>query len=1353
MIAFLKHTVAGLNHVFSRRLPVILLSIFSALFGIIFFAYLRLYSLLSSSPDISYFNSGALDPVTGLLAPVIEFMVPVYMVVLPVVLLQLVKMFRGSAGDSYGKPARDIQSLFASFLAGTGITLFMVALFLPAVVLWHIWGGYVHIPVLAVRVTGLFLMSTVILAITLFVRSFITHNAAAFLIALVFISGIILLPLLNVRLLHLPAGPVHWWLPAANLDLFLRGNLSARAAMYVVCITALFLFSGITVFAWSDKKRHVFLLVVLFAAAGLFTAQFTITGWEWNPAESRKDFSITKIEEKREAGSVQGKYDEIHYRQTAETDEDTWYRETENQGHPLVVPANRQRAGLFLYIAISLLLLLQLFLKERIRSGRERNGYEWEPAIARGMRTFSAQVSFAGDQGKKGVMLATWLVVFLTVVVVNERLPAVHRSHLVPSLSGLIPEMTFFQGFVKDRNQDRNRQDNTPPVKEEQGGDSEQVHLHAGEDNGYLKNFFLKLKSLEKGKKETVRILHYGDSLIWGDCFSIVVKRRFQDDFGDGGRGIVPVIETLPTTLRDHENTTDPSKFKYYRIYHEFKTGGVFTLLPDVNRHLGFTGESAVPLSPRSEIAYEAPDGLSLWEEVQVYLRAPESETPGKESFTVQLDTGDSQIENTLQLEPGAYGVAEFDTAPTGSLEISIAESGSAPPYIDGVNLETGGGVAYSTVVRMGTHLAWLRAVPEKNLADGLRMANPDLVIFQYGVNEAASIRGFPEFSGEDFRRQLREALVLFKEILPETDILLIGPPERFLPDDGSLIPFHETLEVRQTQKETARSLSLAFFDTYSFLGGEGHMKVLVDRGLAMDDYTHLTIRGGTLVADGFYDTLMKEYRDAPAGRTLSLAENVPAGEDTNRAIQFNSRAYAYFLIIVLGAGLALLRFPQLRFLFLVLASYYFYATWKVWPLVLLVTSTVVDYFLAFRIHNAQKKGERGNAYLVISLACNLGLLFVFKYADFFSGLVNSLLDGYGLETGIPMLDTVLPVGISFYTFQTLSYTIDVWRKEMEPERNFLKFALFVSFFPQLVAGPIVRAKQFLPALKEKARHFMVTHRNLGSGIFLIFTGLVKKMGADWLAVSIVDRVYANPGMFTTAETLTAVYAYGLQIYGDFSGYTDIAIGSAMLLGFNLVENFRRPYASVSVSDFWRRWHISLGSWFRDYLYISLGGNRQRVYLNLFITMVLCGLWHGAGVQFLLWGIFHGLLLIIEGVFKINRGGGLVGIVRAVRTAVTLHAVLFGWIIFRSDSWETFTGILNNLAEFSAGAPNVGFLLVSIIVVAYGYHFTPPEWKERLRNYWEVQPPYLQGLVAAAMTFLVYNLAITGGRPFIYFQF
>lgn len=873
-------------------------------------------------------------------------------------------------------------------------------------------------------------------------------------------------------------------------------------------------------------------------------------------------------------------------------------------------------------------------------------------------------------------------------------------------------------------------------------------YLHAGEKYEYLRHFFQDLEKLEKGKRDRVRITHYGDSLIWGERFASVLREKFQERYGDGGRGVVPVVEIPPTALEAHVNRTTDRLFDHYVLKHKFNRKGVIRLEPGEDARPGFTGESARPLSSLARARFIRPEGHPPHTRARVFLHS------SRDRHAVSyLKCGNSEYEQSvISRKEGA--VARYTLEPCRDMELWFKAEG--PVYIDGVSLEREKGIIYDSIVRMGIHMSWLdTAVHPERVYSALKELEPSLIIFQFGVNEAATLKAIDSFTEETYRRQLRSWLGRVKKLLPETDILLIGPFERMEKRGGRLVPFQETMDVRRIQMEEANNLGCAFFDTYSYLGGAGHMRDLVSRGWAVDDYTHLTTEGGNEIGTSVHDSLMARFdiiQGREADRKKLEAMKLEIRAPSAGAIQFNSRAYAWFLIAVLLVTLLLYRFPRLKIVFLIGASWYFYSTWKIWPVGLLIFSTLLDYTMGRAIFRSRQRGGRGTFFLVLSLLGNLGVLGTFKYFDFFSNLAATLATSAGFSMQPLLLNTLLPVGISFYTFQSLSYTIDVWRGEMKPERNIFRFALFVSFFPQLVAGPIVRAKNFIPALNNRNRHFRVVSRDVYIALFLIGGGLLKKMGADWLAANIIDRVYQSPDMFSSVETLTAVLAYGLQIYGDFSGYTDIALGSARLLGFNLTENFNRPYQSRSVSEFWRRWHISLGTWFRDYLYISLGGNRKRVYFNLFITMFLCGLWHGAAINFVLWGLYHGAFLMIERATGIarNRPGGVAGI---LRQAVTFVVVIFGWIIFRSSSWETFTGILSSLAAGTAGMANITPLLVSVIGLAYLWHFTPVSWREWLKARWTAAPALLQGGIAAGLLLFLYRIQVSDVKPFIYFQF
>jgi len=387
-------------------------------------------------------------------------------------------------------------------------------------------------------------------------------------------------------------------------------------------------------------------------------------------------------------------------------------------------------------------------------------------------------------------------------------------------------------------------------------------------------------------------------------------------------------------------------------------------------------------------------------------------------------------------------------------------------------------------------------------------------------------------------------------------------------------------------------------------------------------------------------------------------------------------------------------------------------------------------------------------------------LLGFFKYFNFFVDSFSALTKNiFGISSDPHIVKILLPVGISFYIFKTISYVVDVYRGKIVSSENLLDYATYLAFFPQLLAGPIERAGNLLPQLQKKRSN--LTGQDVREAVWLFAWGLFKKVVvADNIAI-IVNEIFGPYDLLAAPVTVTAdglrmlvgIYAFTIQIYGDFSGYSDIAIGSAMLLGYNLTENFRRPYASASVSEFWQRWHISLGNWLREYLYISLGGNRKRVLFNIGITMLLCGLWHGAALPFVVWGAYHGCIMIIERVFGLNRRGKTRPVLRGVRVFITLHIVLFGWIIFRADSWENFTAVMRSLVQLKGGAANVGALLAGVMAVFYAAHYTPIAWKDRLKAAWANLPPAMQGLAAAGVTIFLYNIATADVVPFIYFRF
>ena len=462
----------------------------------------------------------------------------------------------------------------------------------------------------------------------------------------------------------------------------------------------------------------------------------------------------------------------------------------------------------------------------------------------------------------------------------------------------------------------------------------------------------------------------------------------------------------------------------------------------------------------------------------------------------------------------------------------------------------------------------------------------------------------------------------------------------------------------------------------------------------------------------------------------------------------FNTTSFFLFLAVVLA--LFYTSPKALRKYILLAASYFFYGSWNYKFIALLLTLTAIDY-TAGRLLERPASAHRRKALLILSLCANLGFLGFFKYYNFLGDNLALLL---GKPSGSFFLAIVLPLGISFHTFQSMSYVVDVYRGEQQAIRNPIDYALFICFFPQLVAGPIVRAHNFF--------HDLYNWQPPGGedvlrGIFLIALGLTKKMAlADQFAKvanGYFNNVAANPGALTAWQ---GVFAFGLQIYFDFSGYTDMAIGMAKLLGFHFPINFRRPYLASSITDFWRRWHISLSTWLRDYLYIPLGGNRHgrwRTYRNLFLTMLLGGLWHGASWNFLIWGGYHGALLAIERAFRGDRKPAAEwSVFYPIQAVSTFVLVLIGWIFFRATDLHQSLYILGQMFAGSHGhrllAPWHIELAAAALLLAILEE--KAEWFERL-----VRGPawaYACG-VAVLLLFLEVFGVIDARIPFIYFQF
>lgn len=460
-----------------------------------------------------------------------------------------------------------------------------------------------------------------------------------------------------------------------------------------------------------------------------------------------------------------------------------------------------------------------------------------------------------------------------------------------------------------------------------------------------------------------------------------------------------------------------------------------------------------------------------------------------------------------------------------------------------------------------------------------------------------------------------------------------------------------------------------------------------------------------------------------------------------------------------------------LRLLFVTIFSYYFYYKSSGLYFGLLAVVTLSDYFIAKRIsgfvnnsatenHLASPSSRLVPRLLVaLSLLIDLGLLGYFKYTNFFAGMWAQM-----VGCNFQPWDIFLPVGISFFTFQSMSYVIDVYRGDLKPLPSLLDYAFYVSFFPQLVAGPIVRARDFAPQIRKPLE---ITSQMFAQGCYFIAIGLFKKaVISDYISLNFVDRIFDNPSLYSGVENLLGVYGYTLQIYCDFSGYSDMAIGIALLLGFRFPMNFNAPYRSESITDFWRRWHISLSSWIRDYIYISMGGNRKgkiRQYVNLIITMLLGGLWHGASLNFVAWGGMHGLALALhkwlrEHVFHHEKHYHSTGLRWLLSVLLTFHFVAFCWIFFRNHtfeaSWMMITQIVTNFHPELFEQVVTGYWIVfAMMLFGYVTHFVPDALQNRCVRVLERGGVVLCALLIAAVIYLVIQVKSSEIQPFIYFQF
>lgn len=475
----------------------------------------------------------------------------------------------------------------------------------------------------------------------------------------------------------------------------------------------------------------------------------------------------------------------------------------------------------------------------------------------------------------------------------------------------------------------------------------------------------------------------------------------------------------------------------------------------------------------------------------------------------------------------------------------------------------------------------------------------------------------------------------------------------------------------------------------------------------------------------------------------------------------FPTLPFHVFFLVVFALNRALARVRgangrEWRAIMLLVASWLFYGLWEPRAVALLIGSSLGNWFLARRIATSLKHERRGSAkgWLWLAIAGNLALLGWFKYANFFAQQAAALAEHLGMPDAVPALDVILPVGISFFTFQGMSYVIDVFNGRTRPAR-LLDLTVLMSFFPHLVAGPIVRPSHLLPQLRHAPR---LGRQEAAACLLLILWGTIKKaVIASDLSIYLVDPVFSDPSSHSSLDLLIAAYGYAVQIYCDFSAYTDMAIGLAGLLGFRFPRNFDQPYRAPSLQDFWRRWHISLSSWLRDYLYIgAFGGSRQalwRTCLALLGTMVLGGLWHGASWNFVIWGALHGTVLVAERLWQQVRPEGWPVLPRWLGVVITFHIVALGWIFFRCTEFSGALAYLRGMAAMTGSTTQATPWLLGLIALGMACHFGPRLAVQHLARQLGRLPGWTVGLLGAFVLLVIEGFRGQGMAPFIYFQF
>lgn len=930
------------------------------------------------------------------------------------------------------------------------------------------------------------------------------------------------------------------------------------------------------------------------------------------------------------------------------------------------------------------------------------------------------------------------------------------------------------------------------------------------------------------GLGRQVRILYYGDSQVEGDRVTSLLRQELRKDAGGTGPGMIspvmPVMYTRSWVVRSSANWKRYTLLDYRNgILPHNRLGPMLALCRFTPPGDSLTTRSfaTVKISP----VPGADDAVSVYENLRIFYGN------NHDTVLVAIRSGNSLVDFAM-LQMGE-GPMEYSVPLPSVSDITVEFTGRNSPDVYALSLESKTGVIVDNIpVRGSAGLEFVMTDYHgfEGIFSGLE---PDMIFLHFGLNVVRNVRSEYHYYEEGLVKQIS----YLRQASGGVPLVLVSVTDMALRDNDTIRRFANIRAIRDAQMKAAARSGVLFWDAWESMGGTGSIMNWYNHlpALASKDLTHLSNAGTDTIAARIYsdllsvrqtmepaDTQMTEdgsmtpsgslraggdpgagagadtadltgsYSEGPGAIAESESQEEPTGSTLSfiagkvitwfssvlkyhpdQTFIFTTPGFWIFFLVVM-AGFALVhRRRAMCHTWLLLVSLYFYYRAGGLFIILLLLTTLITWFTALMTGRAGSRTGR-RFWLTANIVLLLGFLAYFKYAVFFTDVINSVFNPSLVArdifsawsnslfgTNFNVTNIILPVGISFFTFQALSYSIDVYRGRMAAERNIVDFAFYLTFFPQLVAGPIVRASEFIPQMKGE---YTISRNEFGYGLFLILQGLIKKMLiSDFISTGFIDRVFDAPAIYSGFENLMAVYGYGLQIYCDFSGYTDIAIGVAMLMGFRLPLNFNSPYKAANISDFWKRWHISLSRWLKDYLYIPLGGNRKgslRTGINLMVTMLLGGLWHGAAARFVIWGGLHGVALIMEkiwhylfrGVTRKRRIAHVAGII------LTFNFVSFAWIFFRAGTMEQAGVMLNQIfSSFNPGNYSVVMMaylpIVVLILSGYILHFLPVTVKESYRGLFIRMPVVAQLAVTLAVALLLHRVGTDVVQPFIYFRF